>query len=113
MKEKPHVNIGTIGHVNHNKHTLTEAIKIVLENNNKIEKEEYSYNLDIITINDGGFDMIKGLKNYTGSTILGYRFVLDKTTSKRNKYAKGNSRIKSGTIHNKVKVLNKRNDYSK
>ena len=57
--------------------------------------------------------MIKGLKNYTGSTILGYRFVLDKTTSKRFRYSKGNNRIKNSTMHNKVKVLNKRRDYSK
>lgn len=113
MKEEPRVFIGTIGTINHSKHTLTEAIKIVLENNTKKEKEEYSYNLDIKTINDGGFDMIKGLKNYTGSTILGYRFVLDKNTSKRNKFAKGNSKIKNSTLHNKVKVLNKRRDYSK
>ncbi len=112
MKEKPHVNIGTIGHVNHNKHTLIEAIKITLENN-KEQKEEHSYNLNIITLNDGGFNMIKGIKNYIGSTILGYKFVLDKNTSKRNKYAKENSKIKKGTLHNKVKVLNKRRDYSK
>ena len=114
MKEKPHVNIGTIGHVNHNKHTLTEAIKIALAlENNKEKKEEHSYNLNIITVNDGDFDMIKGIKNYIGSTILGYKFVLDKNTSKRNKYAKENSKIKKGTLHNKVKVLNKRRDYSK
>ena len=27
---KPHVNIGTIGHVDHSKHTLTAAIEMVL-----------------------------------------------------------------------------------
>lgn len=113
MKEKPRVFIGTIGTINHSKHTLTEAIKIVLENNTKKEKDECSNKFNIITIDDGGFDMIKGLKNYTGSTILGYRFVLDKTTSKRFRYSKGNSRIKNSTMHNKVKVLNKRRDYSK
>ena len=57
--------------------------------------------------------MSKGIKNYVGSTILGYRFVLNKTTSKRIKYSKGNSKIKNSTMHNKIKVLNKRNDYSK
>ena len=113
MKEKPHVNIGTIGNVNHSKHTLMEAIKIVLENNIEEEKEEHKYKLDIITVNDGGFNMIKGFKNYVGNTILGYRFVLDNNSSKKIKYTKGNSKIKNSTMHNKVKVLNKRNDYSK
>ncbi len=111
-EEKPQVHIGVIGRVNHDKHTLTEAIKIALEIN-KEQKEEHSYNLNVITINDGDIDMIKGIKNYIGSTILGYKFVLDKNTSKRNKYAKENSKIKKGTLHNKVKVLNKRRDYSK
>ncbi len=30
-KPKPHVNIGTIGHVDHSKTTLAAAIKLVLE----------------------------------------------------------------------------------
>ena len=112
MKEnKPQVHIGIIGCVNHDKKTLTEAIRIAEDN--KDNDDEYPYKTDKMIINNGGFEMIKGFRNYVGSTILGYRFVLDKNTSKRNKYAKGNSRIKSGTIHNKVKVLNKRNDYSK
>lgn len=112
MKEKPHVNIGTIGHVDHSKHTLTEAIKIVLENTSKEENNECSNKVNI-KVNDGGFNMIKGIKNYVGSTVLGYRFVLDKNSSKKIKYTKGNSKIKNSTMHNKVKVLNKRNDYSK
>ena len=28
---KPHVNIGAIGHVDHNKHTLTAAIELALK----------------------------------------------------------------------------------
>ena len=30
QKDKPHVNIGVIGHVDHSKHTLLAAIKMVL-----------------------------------------------------------------------------------
>lgn len=41
MSEKPHVNIGTIGHIDHSKHTLTEAIKITLSN-----KDEETSTLD-------------------------------------------------------------------
>ena len=104
-KDKPQVHIGTIGCVDHNKHTLMEAIKIVLELEKNNKEEQDSYKFDIITVDEGGFEMTKGIKNYVGSTILGYRFVLDRNTSKRNKYAKGNSKIKSTTLHNKVKVL--------
>ena len=113
MEEEPQVNIGTIGYVDHSKHTLIEAIKIVLENNITKEKDECSYKMDVITEDKGETNMIKGIKNYTGSTILGYRFVLDKNSSKKIKYTKGNSKIKNSTMHNKVKVLNKRRDYSK
>lgn len=31
VRSKPHVNIGTIGHVDHGKTTLTAAITLVLE----------------------------------------------------------------------------------
>ena len=111
-KNKPQVHIGAIGRVEHNKSTLIEAIKIVLSNQNNTLNDEYPYKCEIKE-NSGGNSMIKGIKNYTGSTILGYRFVLDKNSSKKIKYTKVNSKIKNSTMHNKVKVLNKRNDYSK
>ena len=64
-------------------------------------------------MNSGGFEMSKGIKNYVGSTILGYRFVLNKTASKRNKFVFGESKVKSNPIKSKVRVLNKRHNYSK
>ena len=111
MKErkKSQVHIGTIGHTDHSKRTFKEAVNIAMNN----KENDYPYKVDSLEINKGGFEMIKGIKNYVGSTVLGYRFVLDKNSSKKIKYTKGNSKIKSGTMHNKVKVLNKRNDYSK
>ena len=33
-RNKPHVNVGTIGHVDHGKTTLTAAITMVLSQNN-------------------------------------------------------------------------------
>lgn len=103
MKEskKPHVNIGIIGHVDHSKNTLMEAIRIVLE------REENK-------VDDGGLEMIKGIKNYVGSTILGYRFVLDKESSKKikgNKTSvnkqKRNSMYKIKTFRNRTFSRNK------
>lgn len=111
MKEdKPQVHIGTIGYVNHKKHTLTEAIKKSLDNKDK--NDEYPYKIEEMIINNGGFKMVKGIKNYVGSTILGYRFVLNKNSSKRNRVFK-EAKVKNTTMHNKVKVLNKRHNYSK
>ena len=40
-REKPHVNIGTIGHVDHGKTTLTAAISSVLANKGLAEKRDY------------------------------------------------------------------------
>jgi elongation factor Tu len=40
-REKPHVNIGTIGHVDHGKTTLTAAISTVLANKGMAEKRDY------------------------------------------------------------------------
>ncbi len=40
-REKPHVNIGTIGHVDHGKTTLTAAISTVLANKGLAEKRDY------------------------------------------------------------------------
>jgi elongation factor Tu len=40
-REKPHVNIGTIGHVDHGKTTLTAAITTVLANKGLAEKRDY------------------------------------------------------------------------
>ncbi len=40
-REKPHVNIGTIGHVDHGKTTLTAAISTVLANKGLAEKKDY------------------------------------------------------------------------
>ncbi|MEM1058707.1 MAG: elongation factor Tu [Verrucomicrobiota bacterium] len=41
-REKPHVNIGTIGHVDHGKTTLTAAITSVLSKQGKAEMKDYS-----------------------------------------------------------------------
>lgn len=41
-RSKPHVNIGTIGHVDHGKTTLTAAITTVLANAGLSEKRDYS-----------------------------------------------------------------------
>ncbi|HET9235539.1 MAG TPA: GTP-binding protein, partial [Candidatus Eisenbacteria bacterium] len=41
-RTKPHVNVGTIGHVDHGKTTLTAAITMVLaQNNPKIQVRDY------------------------------------------------------------------------
>ena len=110
-ENKPRVHIGAIGRSDHNKRTLLEAVKKVLASENINLNDEYQYKCEI-KVNSGGNEMTKGIKNYVGSTILGYRFVLDRNTSRKNKYTKGNSKIKNNTLHNKVKVLNKRRDYS-
>ncbi|MCL2521596.1 MAG: elongation factor Tu [Erysipelotrichales bacterium] len=41
-RNKPHVNIGTIGHVDHGKTTLTAAITSVLANKGLAEKKDYN-----------------------------------------------------------------------
>jgi elongation factor Tu len=41
IKNKPHVNVGTIGHVDHGKTTLTAAITSVLANKGLAEKKSY------------------------------------------------------------------------
>ncbi len=41
VKDKPHVNIGTIGHVDHGKTTLTAAITSVLAKKGLAEKKDY------------------------------------------------------------------------
>ena len=41
-RSKPHVNIGTIGHVDHGKTTLTAAISSVLANKGMAEKKDFS-----------------------------------------------------------------------
>ena len=40
-RSKPHVNIGTIGHVDHGKTTLTAAITYVLSESGLAEKKDY------------------------------------------------------------------------
>ncbi|NND77115.1 MAG: elongation factor Tu, partial [Flavobacteriales bacterium] len=40
-RSKPHVNIGTIGHVDHGKTTLTAAITTVLANLGLSEKKDF------------------------------------------------------------------------
>jgi elongation factor Tu len=42
VKDKPHVNIGTIGHVDHGKTTLTAAITTVLSKKGLAEVRDYS-----------------------------------------------------------------------
>ena len=41
-RNKPHVNIGTIGHVDHGKTTLTAAITTVLAEKGLAKAEDYS-----------------------------------------------------------------------
>nr|QDC33675.1 elongation factor Tu [Neospora caninum] len=41
-KQKPHINIGTIGHVDHGKTTLTAAITYVLAKNNQAKLKTYN-----------------------------------------------------------------------
>ena len=41
-RNKPHVNVGTIGHVDHGKTTLTAAITTVLSSTGNAEKRDYS-----------------------------------------------------------------------
>ncbi|MDJ1468773.1 elongation factor Tu [Cytophagaceae bacterium DM2B3-1] len=41
-RSKPHVNVGTIGHVDHGKTTLTAAITMVLANKGLAEKRDFS-----------------------------------------------------------------------
>jgi elongation factor Tu len=41
-RTKPHVNVGTIGHVDHGKTTLTAAISSVLSNKGLAEKQDFS-----------------------------------------------------------------------
>jgi len=41
IRSKPHVNIGTIGHVDHGKTTLTSAITMVLAKENKAQEMKY------------------------------------------------------------------------
>ena len=45
-RTKPHINIGTIGHVDHGKTTLTAAITSVL--NRKYKPKQYNYLFSII-----------------------------------------------------------------
>jgi hypothetical protein len=40
-RDKPHINIGTIGHVDHGKTTLTAAITHVLQSMNLCEAKKY------------------------------------------------------------------------
>ena len=40
-RSKPHVNVGTIGHVDHGKTTLTAAITTVLSSKGFAEKKDY------------------------------------------------------------------------
>ena len=41
-RNKPHLNIGTIGHVDHGKTTLTAAITFVLSEKGLAQKQDYS-----------------------------------------------------------------------
>jgi elongation factor Tu len=41
VRSKPHVNIGTIGHVDHGKTTLTSAITSVLAEKGLAQKKDY------------------------------------------------------------------------
>ena len=41
VRDRPHINVGTIGHIDHGKTTLTSAITKVLAKKNLAEKLEY------------------------------------------------------------------------
>ncbi len=41
IRDRPHINVGTIGHIDHGKTTLTSAITKVLAKKNLAEKLEY------------------------------------------------------------------------
>jgi len=41
VRDRPHINVGTIGHIDHGKTTLTSAITKVLSKKNLAEKLEY------------------------------------------------------------------------
>ena len=119
MEDKsPKVHIGVIGTVDHNKKTLTEAIRITLEmkeknkaNNDNKENEENKKNIDISK--DGGLGMSKRIGNYVGSTVLGYRLVVDRAGSKRNKYIKKSRPKVNESGLKKIKTAYKRRDFSK
>ena len=51
IKNKPHVNIGTIGHVDHGKTTLTAAITKYLSMQGYAEFEDYASILLVSSIN--------------------------------------------------------------
>ena len=44
-RSKPHVNVGTIGHIDHGKTTLTAAITKVLSKHNPKRSEEHTSEL--------------------------------------------------------------------
>ena len=51
-KPKVHVNIGTIGHIDHSKRTLTYAIQQVLESGVPLETEEkLPFDIDVKNLN--------------------------------------------------------------
>ena len=51
-RSKPHVNIGTIGHVDHGKTTTTAAITSVLAKQGLAKFEDYANTLDIPPVQD-------------------------------------------------------------
>ena len=71
QRTKPHVNIGTIGHVDHGKTTLTAAITYVLSEDGLAEKKDYD-NIDAapeekergITINTAHVEYETGNRHY-------------------------------------------------
>lgn len=71
IKDKPHVNIGTIGHVDHGKTTLTAAITYTLSKEGLAEKKDYD-SIDAapeekergITINTAHVEYQTGTRHY-------------------------------------------------
>ena len=108
--EKPQVHIGVIGTVDHNKRTLTEAIRITLEEmeHNKVNKQHEEKEDNKVKIEIGGLGMSKRDGNYVGSTVLGYRLVVDRAGSKRNKYIKKSKTLADNRVKGKTKMI-KRN----
>ena len=102
---------------NTSKNSSSSQTRIVEKNDivpEEEQEERFCSKDEIIVLNSGGIDMIKGIKNYIGSTILGYRFVLDKESSKKikgNKTSvnkqKRNSMYKIKTFRNRTFSRNK------
>lgn len=71
-RTKPHVNIGTIGHVDHGKTTLTSAITSVLSNKGYAEATDYGrvISISIIGSKSTGFPFSTASRKANAPAIL-------------------------------------------